>query len=273
VGVADEEQRARRLPNKRIITSLIPSIMALLGPAERVAYRKAYYASSRSLAPVFWPNRYTHLAFVRAEAHTGGPTAATEVVQNIVEVGQNPGLPAWTALLLSLMGRGDVEAALHLLDAMERRAPLSETRRMPPPSGRTYAGLARIAAKHGRTSIAANLLQRYRKHGGVGGELGSLEAFFADVKRRDLTPEQVAEERRSQAATLRELDRLDRDDQNRLVRDLFDRRRHYDEREKEGEEKRAGGAGEKGEERAEEHKGAEAKVPGEHGEEKTSAFA
>ncbi|GMK56832.1 hypothetical protein CspeluHIS016_0306720 [Cutaneotrichosporon spelunceum] len=233
VGTGDMERRPRRLPNKRIVCSILPSILALLSPVERTAYRKAFYSSFRSLAPAFWPNQFTHLAFVRIEAYTGGPTAATEVVQDIVEVGLNPGLPAWTALLLSMMGRGDTEAALHLLDSMERRAPLSETRRMPPPNGRTYAGLVRVAAKHGHIHVAADLLRRYQKHGETSGELGSLEAFFGDLKSRHRTPQEIADEKRTQAAVLRELNRLDGDDLKSRIQVLFERKRGNDEHGKE----------------------------------------
>ncbi|BEI92293.1 uncharacterized protein CcaverHIS019_0411130 [Cutaneotrichosporon cavernicola] len=274
VGTGEIEKRPRRLPNKRIVCSILPSILALLSPAERATYRKAFYASFRSLAPTLWPNQFTHLAFVRIEAYTGGPTAATEAMQNIVEAGLNPGLPAWTALLLSMMGRGDTEAALHLLNSMERRAPLTETRRMPPPTGRTYAGLVRVAAKHGHISVAAALLRRYQKHGESGGELGSLEAFFGNVKRRSRTPEELAEEKRSQAAVLRELDRLDGDDLKSRIQVLFERKRGHGNKANEVEQQGEYTSSEGVKQNVMEEKVAEHAVLVEHREEKkSSAYA
>lgn len=271
VGGVDASRAPRRLPNKRIICSLIPSILAPMSPAERAAYRAAYYAPSRRLSPSLKPNQYTHLAFVRAETLAGGPTAAMEVVQNIVEVGMDPGLPAWSALLLSLMGRGDVDAALHLLDSMERRAPFgTETRRMPAPSGRTYAGLVRIAVKHGRIGVAADLMRRYQKHAElVDGELESIEGFLAHEKRRDRTPEEIAVEKRNQGSLIRELDRLEGDDVKPRIRMLFERQRRKGGKEKEGEEKEDEEKGDK----VTDENGGEEKVMGEQGEEDKSAFA
>lgn len=285
VGTETLTPAARRLPTQRVITTLIPSILALLSPNERETYLVAYYnaASQGGLARTLAPNEYTHLAFVRAASLTGGPAAATGAMKLIADKGYDPGRPAWTVLLLNLMGQRQAEAAFSVLSGMERRAPFGTSGfRMPTPNGRTYAGLVRLCVNHGRVDDAVNVLRRFRKYVRETGEgadeaadLGRTESFLANVKRSGSkrSAEAIAEDIRTRTQVKLELDRLEGEDVSSRMWMMYERKSREDwdgevmeAQRKEGVVSEAEGAA-----------GEEKRVVGEErraaGEEKESAFA
>lgn len=241
VGADELAVAARRLPSQRIITSLLPSILALLSGTERQAYLVAYYSPERTLAPILGPNEYTHLAFVRAAGLAGGPSAAMEVIQLISDKGHDPGRPAWSALLLNLMGQGQADAAFEVLSGMEREAPFGHSGfRMPAPSGRTYAGLVRLCVHHGRVDEAVEVLRRFKaynkEHATDADDAAALEGvenFLAGLQRssKRRSPEEIAHDVRTQAKVKLEMDRLEGEDLNSRVRMLYERRRRKEAKE------------------------------------------
>lgn len=150
----------RRIPDIRVITTVLPSILACLPANEARAYHQSYL--KQTLPPALEPTEYTHLAFVRQLGHLQGQEAATTAIQSIAVSGRDPGQPAWNALLLKLTGTGSVDAALAVLQGMETQAPFARNLRMPPPTGRTYAGLIRLCMQHGREDQASVLLDKFK---------------------------------------------------------------------------------------------------------------
>ncbi|WOO81543.1 uncharacterized protein LOC62_03G005064 [Vanrija pseudolonga] len=161
----------RLVPSARINTSVLRSILALLPIDELSEYQQQYLRLARSTAPSLQPNEYTHLAFIREMTYRQGPVAGTTALHAIVEAGLDPGAPAWSALVLSLCGRGQVSGAIQVLDGMEKRAKIGDSGiRMPLPTARTYAGAIRLLMQNGHRTEAQALLVRLRD------TLGSEEA-------------------------------------------------------------------------------------------------
>ncbi|KAL1410815.1 hypothetical protein Q8F55_001758 [Vanrija albida] len=165
VGKSDEPSYGftRLVPSARITTSALRAVLALL-PAEALAeYQQQYLRLARSTAPSLQPNEYTHLAFIREMTHRQGPAAGTAALHTIVEAGLDPGAPAWSALVLSLCGRGQVAGALQVLGGMEKQAKIGDSGiRMPLPTARTYAGAMRLLMQHGHRTEAQALLGRLK---------------------------------------------------------------------------------------------------------------
>jgi hypothetical protein len=121
-------------------------------------------------------------------------------------------LPAWSALILALQGRGDVRAATRLLESLEtgEAVPMAvanpadpskakakgktatatatsevrgKTAVLPPPSARTYVGLIQMAARAGHPEQAEAYLDRFRKYiTGLGGSAEAVAAVLGPVK-------------------------------------------------------------------------------------------
>lgn len=223
-----------RMPNQRIITTMIPSILALLSPTDRQVYLVAYY-SQRGFAPNLRPNEYTHLAFVGSAGLAGGPLAALAVMEVIAEKGYDPGTPAWSALLLHLMAKGRSTSAMEVLAGMERRAPFGGSGfRMPAPAGRTYSGLIRMCTNRGHMDQAVEILRRFEQYVKSTGERAELlaefdgtKSFLGRLQHSETGPQQTAKESRTQAKLKYELERIDSEDVNSRMRRLFERKRRH----------------------------------------------
>lgn len=141
---AGQVQR-RKTPSIQIITSVLPSVLALL-PKEGVAeYHKAYKALHPTLPPALQASPFAHLALTRHSLRN------KERVEPI-------GTPASSAVLCALAGDDDWEAAEALLTTMESRGP--------EPNERTYTGLVAVLLKMEKRDEAREVLDRMRKRFG-----------------------------------------------------------------------------------------------------------
>lgn len=149
-------------PSKQILTTLIPSLLATLPTTALIAFHQSYLSLSHTLPPVLNADPHIHLTFIRAITHRLGPDIAVDALNQIMEHGYDPGLSAWTTLLLSLAGRGRFEEMFELLEGMRVGAIVGQERNgwtgpLPRPEVKTYTWVEGVVRKKGEEVMATRL--------------------------------------------------------------------------------------------------------------------